>query len=102
MYNVTVQGSSNCDWGTDIGQSRKHTFTLEGFPEFINAMAYYKIEDVEKIEKKMTARKGRSALTPDTAHIYIKQIDGTEKILGVLTHNHIKHFAPMYDAVYYR
>ena len=50
VYNVTVQGSSNCDWGTDIGQSRKHTFTLEGFPEFINAMAYYKIEDVEKIE----------------------------------------------------
>lgn len=49
-YNVTVQGSSNCDWGTDIGQSRKHTFTLEGFPEFINAMAYYKIEDVEKIK----------------------------------------------------
>ena len=49
-YNVTVQGSSNCDWGTDIGQSRKHTFTLEGFPEFINAMAYYKIEDVENIE----------------------------------------------------
>ena len=48
-YNVTVQGSSNCDWGTDIGQSRKHTFTLEGFPEFINAMAYYKIEDVEKM-----------------------------------------------------
>ena len=50
VYDVTVQGSSNCDWGTDIGQSRKHTFTLEGFPEFINAMAYYKIEDVEKIE----------------------------------------------------
>jgi hypothetical protein len=49
-YNVTVQGSSNCDWGTDIGQSKKHTFTLEGFPEFINAMAYYKIEDVENIE----------------------------------------------------
>ena len=21
IYNVTVQGSSNCDWGTDIGQS---------------------------------------------------------------------------------
>lgn len=50
VYNVTVQGSSNCDWGTDIGQSRKHTFTLEGFPEFITAMAYYKIEDVENIE----------------------------------------------------
>lgn len=50
VNNVTVQGSSNCDWGTDIGQSKKHTFTLEGFPEFINAMAYYKIEDVEEIK----------------------------------------------------
>ena len=37
VNNITVQGSSNCDWGTDIGQSKKHTFTLEGFPEFINA-----------------------------------------------------------------
>lgn len=50
VNNITVQGSSNCDWGTDIGQSKKHTFTLEGFPEFINAMAYYKIEDVEEIK----------------------------------------------------
>ena len=50
VNNVTVQGSSNCDWGTDIGQSKKHTFTLEGFPDFINAMVYYKIEDVEEIK----------------------------------------------------
>ena len=50
VNNITVQGSSNCDWGSDIGQSKKHTFTLEGFPEFINAMAYYKIEDVENIK----------------------------------------------------
>ena len=49
-YNVTVQGSSKCDWGTDIGQSKKHTFTLEGFPEFINAMVYYKIEDPQNIQ----------------------------------------------------
>ena len=50
IYNVTVNGSSNCDWGTDIGQGTKHTFTLDGFPEVINAMVYYKIEDVENIE----------------------------------------------------
>ena len=49
-YNVTVQGSSNCDWGTDIGEGKKHTFTLEGFPDFINAMVYYKIEDVENLK----------------------------------------------------
>lgn len=50
VYNVTVQGSSNCDWGTELGQSNKHTFTLEGFPDFLNAMLYYKIDDVENIK----------------------------------------------------
>ena len=50
----------------------------------------------------MTYPKGRSALTTDTANIYIKQQDGSEKILGTLTHDHIKKFAPMYDAVYYK
>lgn len=57
---------------------------------------------LEDVAKKMTAPKGRTALTTDTARINIKQIDGTEKTLGILTHDHIKHFAPMYDAVYYR
>lgn len=50
IYNVTVDGSSNSDWGTDIGQSKKHTFTLEGFPEIVNAMVYYKINDTDNIE----------------------------------------------------
>ena len=67
VYNVTVQGSSNCDWGTDIGQSRKHTFTLEGFPEFINAMAYYKIEDVENIE--VVLGKGNRTPKPFSAYL---------------------------------
>ena len=57
---------------------------------------------LEDVAKKMTAPKGRSSLTTDTARINIKLIDGTEKTLGILTHNHIKHFAPMYDAVYYK
>lgn len=50
IYNVTVEGSSNCDWGTDLGQSRKHTFTLAGFPDVLNAMVFYKIDDTENIE----------------------------------------------------
>ena len=57
---------------------------------------------LEDVAKRMTAPKGRSSLTTDTARINIKQIDGTEKTLGILTHNHIKQFAPMYDAVYYK
>lgn len=50
IYNVTVNGTSNCDWGTDIGQSSKHTFTLKGFSEIANAMLYYRIENPENIE----------------------------------------------------
>lgn len=65
-YNVTVQGSSNCDWGTDIGQSKKHTFTLEGFPEFVNAMVYYKIEDPENIQ--VILGKGNRTLKPFSAY----------------------------------
>lgn len=61
-YNVTVNGSSNCDWGTDIGQSTKHTFTLEGFPEIVNAMVYYKIEDIENL--KVILGKGNRTLKP--------------------------------------
>ena len=66
IYNVTVNGSSNCDWGTDIGQGKKHTFTLEGFPEFVNAMVYYKIEDVDNI--KVILGKGNRTPQPFSAY----------------------------------
>lgn len=57
---------------------------------------------LEDVAKRMTAPRGRAAITTDTARIYIKQTDGTERLLGKVIHNHIKHFAPMYDKVYYR
>lgn len=57
---------------------------------------------LERVAKKMTEPRGRSAVTTDKAVIYLKQIDGTEKLMGVLTHNKVKKFAPMYDSVNYR
>ena len=72
IYNVTVNGSSNCDWGTDIGQSKKHTFTLEGFPEFINAMVYYKIDDVDNIQ--VVLGKGNRTPKPFAAYNDIKLV----------------------------
>lgn len=60
VLNVTVNGSSNCDWGTDIGQGVKHTFTLEGFPDVLNAMVYYKIEDTDNLKVVL----GRGKRTP--------------------------------------
>lgn len=65
-YNVTVGGSSNSDWGTDIGQSRKHTFTLEGFPEIANAMLYYKIDDIDNL--KVILGKGNRVPKPFSAY----------------------------------
>ena len=56
---------------------------------------------IEKCAKLCTKPKGRSAVTTDIAYIYIVEEDDNERLLGILTHNHVKTFAPMYDKVYY-
>lgn len=55
---------------------------------------------VEKCARKMTLPKGRTAFTSDTARIYIKEAEDKEELLGVLTHNKVKTFAPMFDPVW--
>lgn len=57
---------------------------------------------LEKSAKRLTHPKGRSAVSTDKARIYIKEIDGNEMLIGVLTHDNIKTFAPMYDKVGYK
>ena len=47
----------------------------------------------------MSLPKGRTAVTSDTVRIYIREVDDNEKLLGILTHNKIKTFAPMFDKV---
>lgn len=54
---------------------------------------------IEKVAKLLTKPKGRESVTIDTSRIYIVEEDDTETLLGVLTHNHIKEFAPMYDKI---
>ena len=54
---------------------------------------------VEKCAKMMSLPKGRTAITSDTVRIYIREVDDNEKLLGILTHNKIKTFAPMFDKV---
>lgn len=56
---------------------------------------------IERTAKLLTYPKGRSAVSTDTSRIYIKEVDGNEMLLGVLTHKNIKTFAPMYDKVGY-
>ena len=50
---------------------------------------------LENVAKRITVPKGRSAISTDKAYIYIKEVDGNEKLIGVLTHNRIKTFVPV-------
>jgi len=54
---------------------------------------------IEKCAKLLTYPRGRAAVTTDIAHIYLKEINGNEKLMGYLTHDHVKTYAPMFDKV---
>ena len=78
----------------------------DGLPLFIIIGTRGRIElnciDMKRIErcaKSLTYPKGRSAVSVDTSRIYIKEIDGNDFLLGVMTHKNIKTFAPMHDKV---
>lgn len=60
------------------------------------------MKDLEYWGKRMTNPRGRKARTVDQSHIYLKEIHGNEKLICVITHNHIKKYAPMFDTVEYR
>lgn len=59
------------------------------------------MQHIEECAKRLTHPKGRQAVTTDVARIYIKEVDGNEVLMGVVTHNKVKTFAPMYDKVGY-
>lgn len=56
---------------------------------------------LENCAKLLTQPKGRAGFTSDKARIYIQEEDDNEVLIGILTHNHIKSYAPMYDRVGY-
>lgn len=60
----------------------------------------FDIKQIEKTAKLLTNPKGRQSITTDTARIFLKEENGNQKLMGILTHNHIKDYAPMYDKVY--
>lgn len=54
---------------------------------------------LERAAKSVTDPHGRSAINTDQSRIYIQEVDGKETLLGIMTHNHVKTYAPMYDKV---
>lgn len=60
------------------------------------------MKQIEDCAKRLTKPQGRASITTDQSFIYIKETDGKETCIGIVTHNHIKKYAPMYDQVGYR
>lgn len=56
---------------------------------------------LEETAKKITKPRGRQSTTIDKAYIYLIEEDEKERLMGVVTHKRIKHYAPMFDPVGY-
>jgi hypothetical protein len=54
------------------------------------------MQEVERCAKLMTLPRGR-----DAARVYLIEEDDKETLMGIMTHNHVKKYAPMYDKVGY-
>ena len=102
-----IHNEYHMDWCGKIAKAKPK---LEnGLPVFIIIGSKGRIElntiDMNRLEraaKALTYPKGKSAISVDTSRIYIKEEDGNEMLLGVLTHKNIKTFAPMFDKVGYQ
>lgn len=82
-------------------QNKKPIFIITGG----NGRIELNSADMKEIEgwaRKMTNPRGRQSFTTDKSYIYLKEINGNEKLVCVVTHNHIKKYAPMFDSVGYR
>jgi len=84
-------------------------FDDKGRPVFVviggNSRVEMHTTDMQRIEncaKKITRPHGRAAVTSDTARIYILEENDKQTLIGLVTHNHVKQYAPMFDKVYYR
>ena len=62
----------------------------------------FDLKRIEDCAKRLTRPRGRASVTTDKAFIYIKEKNDKETCVGVVTHNHIKKYAPMYDRIGYR
>ena len=99
-----IHDEYHMNWCGKIAEAKP--LLKDGLPVFIIIGSAGRIElntiDMKHIEhcaKLLTHPKGRSAVSIDTSRIYIKEVDGNDFLLGIMTHKNIKTFAPMHDKV---
>ena len=103
-----IQNEYHMNWCGKLSDA-KPALNENGMPTFVIIGSQSRMEintiDINYLErcaKKLTFPKGRDAVSVDKAYIYIKEVGGNEKLLGILTHKRVKTFAPMYDKVGYK
>ena len=101
-----IHNEYHMDWCGRIADAKP--MLKDGLPIFVIIGTRGRIElntiDMKRIEsaaKTLTYPKGKSAVSIDKARIYIKEEDGNDFLLGVMTHKNVKTFAPMFDKVGY-
>lgn len=99
-----IHDEYHMNWCGKIAEAKP--LLKDGLPLFIIIGSQGRLElntiDMKRLEhsaKLLTHPKGRSAVSVDTSRIYIKEVDGNDFLLGVMTHKNIKTFAPMHDKV---
>lgn len=101
-----IHNEYHMDWCGKIADAKP--MLKNGLPIFVIIGTRGRIElntiDMKRIEsaaKTLTYPKGKSAVSIDKARVYIKEEDGNDFLLGVMTHKNVKTFAPMFDKVGY-
>lgn len=99
-----IHDEYNIDWFGKIKDTKP--LIKNGKPIFIIISRDCRIElntinikEIEKVAKANAIPHGNKAVTTGISRIYIKEIDGKEKLIGKVTKFHIKTFAQMYDKV---
>lgn len=92
------------DWFGSIADTKP--LFKNDMPIFILISSESRLElntiDIHKIEecaKRITRPRGRKSVTTDVTRIFIKEEDGGQRLIGKVTHNHIKQYNQMFDAV---
>ncbi len=99
-----IHDEYHMNWCGKIANAKP--YLKDGLPLFIIIGSHGRLElntvnfkHLEESAKLLTKPKGRSAVTKDTARIYIREVDGNDLLLGVMTHKNVKTFAPMHDKI---
>lgn len=60
------------------------------------------MEEIERCAKHLTVPKGRGAISTDKVYVYIVEENEHNTLIGIFTHNRIKHYSQMFDKVGYK